>query len=529
MSESSLPPDLAARTARVSQGIPLLRSEEMSADLVAIRTWQEALSDALSEEVPHDLFALWLFPPGGSPVLVGPEALAEDQLVIPHPAPTLDEKQLAVLEEIVRDAGYKSAKCLAIPHGQADVGLLLLADLRPGLYGAIPMALLEAAVRSIAPMLGRLVRRWPTADVESAESELTVVGHRPPARVRGDAARFDALLAGLGQASTGAGTPRDFLLAVSYTLQPLLPHDIIELLVPDATGERHYRLGNHGFGPLWADPALVVEADAFDPLGLFQERGSVLVADTRGTSLERWALGGPLGEPRSVIAVKLRVLERTVGYLLLGSLGEDFYEAEDLDLLDHVGALITARVDAFVLLWHQQVLRTNLGLLRSLPVQLGKMGDTLATIPLLGEGTRLFARQLGGLLPAKRIEFALKLGDEARVAIVEPGDTTALADLPQRPIAGTLVGDVIKGTSPYVLTEQELGSGPESVIVVPLRAGGNVFGAMAITGSVEVFTRGDIPLAQQLADLIAPHFDILRRSGAMPPPFSPGWKRAPRF
>jgi len=529
MSESPLPQDLAARTARVSQGIPLLRSEEMSADLIAIRTWQEALSDALAEEIPHDLFALWLFPPGGSPVLVGPEALAEDQLVIPQPAPSLDEKQLAVLEEIVRDAGYRSAKCLAIPHGQVDVGLLLLADLRPGLYGETPMALLEAAVRAIAPMLGRMVRRWPAGAVESAESDQTATGHRPPGRIRGDAARFDALLAGLGQASTGAGTPRDFLLAVSYTLQALLPHDIIELLVPDATGERHYRLGSHGFGPLWVDPALVVEGDSFDPVALFQDRGSILIADTRGTSLERWALRGGADEPRSVIAVKLRVLERTVGYLVLGSLGEDFYEPEDLDLLDHVGALVTARVDAFVLLWHQQVLRTNLGLLRSLPVQLGKMGDTLATTPLLGEGTRLFARQLGGLLPAKRVEFALRLGDEARVAIVEPGDATPLADLPQAPIAGTLVGDVIRGTSPYVLTDQELGSGPESVIVVPLRAGGSVFGAMALTGALEVFTRGDVPLAQQLADLIAPHFDTLRRSGAVPPPFSPGWKRAPRF
>jgi hypothetical protein len=223
------------------------------------------------------------------------------------------------------------------------------------------------------------------------------------------------------------------------------------------------------------------------------------------------------------------VLERTVGYLLLGSLGEDFYEPEDRDLIDHIGALITSRVDAFVLSWHQQVLRTNLGLLRSLPVQLGKIAESLTGTPLLGEGTRVFARQVAGILPINRVEFALRLGDETRVAIIQPGDPTALADLPQAPIAGTLVGDVIRGSTPWVLTEQDLGGGPESVMVVPLRAGGVVFGAVAMTGAADVLTRADVPLAQQLADLIAPHFEVLRRAVVSQPPYAPGWKRAPRF
>jgi GAF domain-containing protein len=405
----------------------------------------------------------------------------------------------------------------------------LIADLRPGLYGEAPIAILEAAVHAIAPMLGRLVRRWPAMAGETAESTAPLAGHRVPGRVRGDAARFDALLAGLGQACTGAGTPRDFLLAVSYTLQALLPHDIIELLVPDATGERHYRLGSHGFGPLWSDPALVVTSDSFDPEPLFRETSTLLIADASAAAQKLGPLRGGAGESRSVIGAKLRVLERTVGYLLLGSLGEDFYEPEDRDLIDHIGALITSRVDAFVLSWHQQVLRTNLGLLRSLPVQLGKIAESLTVTPLLGEGTRVFARQVAGILPINRVEFALRLGDETRVAIIQPGDPTALADLPQAPIAGTLVGDVIRGSTPWVLTEQDLGGGPESVMVVPLRAGGVVFGAVAMTGAADVLTRADVPLAQQLADLIAPHFEVLRRAVVSQPPYAPGWKRAPRF
>jgi hypothetical protein len=36
-------------------------------------------------------------------------------------------------------------------------------------------------------------------------------------------------------------------------------------------------------------------------------------------------------------------------------------------------------------------------------------------------------------------------------------------------------------------------------------------------------------VAQQLADLIAPHFEILRRSAVSPAPFIPGWKRTPKL
>lgn len=513
--------------------IPLLRAEDASEDLDVIRTWHEAVSDALLPVVPHDLFALWLYSQAGQPVLVGPEALAEDNLIIPRPSPYLDPRQLKVLEEIVRDAGYGSVMCLGIRHGGADVGLILMADLRPGRYGELQEATVVGATRAMAPVIGRIVRLWPLSEAPEGV-EIPSRPSRPSEQKTHDAGRLAALYLGLGQASTGAGTPRDFTLALSFALKPVLPHDYIELLIPDASGDQHYRLGAHGLGPLWTDPALVVPATVLDFGTLFGDSGLLLVRDAESDPRRPAALAHgirePEEEPGSMIGVRLRVLERTVAYLLLGSPGQDFYQEEDLHLLDQVGALIAARVDSFVLVWHQQVLRSNLNVLRHIPMHLNKIAEILAASPLLGEGTRLFERRAAELLPVDRVEFALRLGDDARVAIIRPGETTPLADHPQSPIAGTQVGQVIAGELPYLLTEEDVGRGPVSVLVVPLRVAGTVIGALAMTaGAAGTFSRTDVTVAQQLADLAAPHFEIQRRAALAQPAFMPGWKRTPRF
>jgi GAF domain-containing protein len=342
------------------------------------------------------------------------------------------------------------------------------------------------------------------------------------------------LFATLGQACAGASTPRDFLLALSFALQPLLPHDHAELLVPDGSGDQCYRLGSHGLGPLWSDPGLVITAEQLDLRALFGDAGLLLVrdalSDPRGAWSIPWSHGEPGETPRSILGVRLRILERTVGLLFLGSEGEDFFSETDLELFDHVGALIAPRVDSFSLLWHQQVLRSNLSVLRHIPMHLSKIAELLAVHPLLGEGTRLFAAQAAALLPVDRIEFAIRLGDEQRVAIVEPGDLTPLADRPQQTLGGTMVGQVIRGEVAYLLTDEDVGKGPVSVLVVPLRVAGMILGALAMTALPSAaFTRTDMAVAQQLGDLIAPHLEVQRRATLSPPAFVPGWKRTPRF
>jgi hypothetical protein len=43
-----------------------------------------------------------------------------------------------------------------------------------------------------------------------------------------------------------------------------------------------------------------------------------------------------------------------------------------------------------------------------------------------------------------------------------------------------------------------------------------------------VLNRGHFEPAQRLADVIAPHLELLRRAAMLPPPFRPGWKRTPQ-
>jgi GAF domain-containing protein len=511
----------------------LLKVDEAGSDLSAIRTWREALADALAiQGIPQDLFALWIYPSGGEPVLIGPEALTQDHLVVPRAQPYVDPAQLGVLEEILRDAKYGSAAAAAIRHGTADVGLVLLGALESERYPATVRIALDRMLMAIAPMVGRVARRW-TGVHETEEGSDASGDRRTLEPAVSDAQRLSEMVASLGQAATGAGTPRDFILALSFAIQQLLPHDAIEILVPDGTGEQTYRLSGHGHGPLWSDPQLVLSRSGCDVERIFEEAGVVRVRNTendaRGPFPHALADPGETGA-RSLIGVRLRVLEKTVGFLLVSSPGPDFYQAEDVILLDHVGALVAARVDSFVLSWQHQVLKSHLAVLRHVPMHLSQIAETLAAIPLLGEGTRQFARLAGQLLPLGHVEFAVRLGDEHRVAIVKPGDATALPDRPQTPLAATPAARVIRGETPYLLTETPSPTGPVSALVVPLRCGGQVFGALAMTSNAaEPLTRTDMAVAQQLADLIAPHFEILRRSAVSAVPFIPGWKRTPKL
>jgi hypothetical protein len=511
--------------------VPLLRTEDAGSDLDALRTWQEALSDALAlQGVPHSLFGLWVYPSGGEPVLIGPQALAQDRLLLPHAQPFVEPAALRVLEEILRDARYGSAVAVSVRHGGGDVALLLLGDLEANRYDDAARATLDRVVHAIGPMLGRVARRWPAAGMEQAEGE---EGGAQPQAIAAESQRLHALVTGIGQAATGASTPRDFVLTLSFAIQPLLPHDLVEIVVPDSAAEQGYRLSGHGLGPLWSDPSLVLTREQTDLEHIFGEGGVIRVRNTATDGRRPFpsVLGEPPStEPRSLLGVRLRILERTVGYLLVGNPGADYYQAEDAILLDQVGALIAPRVEGFVLSWQQQVLKSHLGVLRHIPMHLSQIAELLAATPLLGEGTKQFARLASQVLPLQHLEFAVRLGDEQRVAIVKPGDTVPLLDRPQTPLASTPAARVIRGELPYLLTETPSPAGPLSALVVPLRVAGVVYGALAMTSSgAEPLTRTDMAVAQQLADLIAPHFEVLRRTAIMPAPFVPGWKRTPKL
>ncbi len=492
--------------------VPILRLDRGVGDAAALATWHQALSNALAADVPHDLLGLWLYPHAGGVVLLGPEALAQDDLSVPLPSPQVQPGQLAILEEIVRDAGYPSTASLPIRFGRRDVGLLLVASLAPGRYRGMDLMVLRLAAQRLAPSLGRLARQWDGADGAH--------GHRPE--------RIVTLLDGIAQASAAGGSPQRFTAALSHVLEPLVPHDRVELVLSGPGGGRYYRLGEHLRGTLWADPSLMLDSASLDLAGLSEPQGRVLLGDAGRDA--RWPRGyftaaDPAGaELRAVVGARATGPTRLTSYLLLGSVGPDLYDEGDADLLGRVAALIAPHVALLV----EQAAREREEPPPPpplLPSQLLEIGEVLALGAEPSEATRRVAELAGRFLPFDELHFALRLSEGDRVVLLAPGERRSLPDLASVPVAGTALGQVLQGELPHLFT---LARG-EARLIVPLRVAGRVQGALVLTAAPpSVLNRAHVEPAQRLADVVAPHLELLRRAAMLPPPFRPGWKREPK-
>ena len=488
--------------------VPILRLDQGGADRDELETWHQALSNALTADVPHDLLALWLYPGAGGVVLLGPEALAQDDLSVPLPSPQLQPEQLAILEEIIRDAGYRSAASFPIRFGRRDVGLLLVASLEAGRYRGMDLMVLRLAAQRLGPSLGRLARQWSGAPAHGPE-------------------RIAVLLDAVAEASAAGTTPQRFAVALSHALEPLIPHDRLELMLSGPGGGSLYRLGEHLGGQLWTDPSLVLESTSLDLASLAGSHGRVLLGDAGRDS--RWPRGyftatEPAGaELRAVVGARSTGPTRLTSYLLLGSVGPDLYDEADAELLGRVAALIAPQV---ALLVEQSARDREAPPEPALPSRLLEIGEVLALGTDPKEATRRVAELAGRVLPFDELHFALRLSEGDRVVLLDPGERRPLPDLASVPVAGTALGQVLQGELPHLFA---LAQG-EARLIVPLRVAGRVHGALVLTAAPPaVLNRAHVEPAQRLADVIAPHLELLRRAAMLPPPFRPGWKREPKL
>lgn len=492
--------------------VPLLRAEEALGDPDALATWHAALSNGLASDVPHDLLGLWLYPSHGGAVLLGPEALAQDELAVPLPSPQLDPSRLTLLEDVIRDAGYGSVAVLPVRSGRRNVGLMLVADLRPSRYGDPERLVLEVVAQRLAPLLGRMAKQW-TATSDSVPQ----------------VTRIAALVDAVVHAGTHAGTPQLYVAELARALEPALPHDHLELLVGDRDGARMYRLGEHAGGPLWVDPSLVIGREDLDLAALFGDHDTIVVADTYHEAL--WPRGyftveEPAGaEVRSAVGAKVRGPRGLTGYLLAGGIGADLYAEADAELLKRVAGLIAAQVELLV------SAATPVPVAPPIPPppapeaeqpRLLDAAELLATGAEFAETTRRVADLAARLLPFDAMTFAIRLSEGDRVVLLEPGERRPLPDLPLIPVAGTTLAAVLAGEIPssFVLVQGE------ARLIVPLRVAGRVHGGLVLTAKHPAILReAHIRPAQQLADVIACHLELLRRTALLPPPYLPGWKK----
>jgi len=105
---------------------------------------------------------------------------------------------------------------------------------------------------------------------------------------------------------------------------------------------------------------------------------------------------------------------------------------------------------------------------------------------------------------------------------VEPGESKHWSDLPLVPVAGTPLGQVLGGQAAELVSEAAKGT----ELIVPLRVAGRTVGALILTArGFGTIGRSDVAPVQQLADLVAPYVELVRRAAMLPAPVIPGWKR----
>ncbi len=487
-------------------------------DPVALDTWREALSGLVRPEMPHELMGMWLFAGNGEAVLVGPGDLAADHLAVPLPDPQVDPADLWRLEERLRVAGYGSSLAMAVPHGERDVGLVLLATLEADKYHDREVSFLRGIVAGLGATLARVAQQWDHQPAAEHDDEKPLYRRRDePGRALHE---LRDLMAGLADTVAISKSPASLSAGLSHALTAVVPHDRIEIIVPQPRRTDFYRLGAHEEGELFSHRELSVDVGNFDPTGLFGEDGVLVVddvaSDTRGPV---WPSQEPGVESvKAVVGARLGLESSPVGYLLLGSLGPGMYGNADVEVLRTIAPLIAPRVQEFCLAGQVKTLRAHLGVLRQAPSHMGRMAELLATTAHLGVATRMFAEEANAVLPFERLEFALRVGRGAEVVVLTPGDGRPLSDLPAIDVSGTELGRVLESQITNALAAASQPSDPaagrlSAALVVPLRVAGRVLGTMTLfaTGDTS-FGQADVLLAQQLADIAAPHLELHRRA-----------------
>lgn len=467
--------------------VPVPGPEESLRESTVLTTWYEALSNVVGVEIPHDLLAIWHYPVSGGAALVGPAALAEDELRVPLPLPRISAPQLALLEAVIRDAGYGSVSAFACRTERDDVGLLLVASFAPGMHDSETCQRLAAVARRIAPTLARL------ADPD-----------RPDMAPSPETGVIDAL----ALATRHAHAPRAFARGASAALDRLVPHERLDIFVPGASPEQVYRLSAHEDGGLWSDSSLIVPRDLFDPASAFDGRESVLLTDALvEAGWTGWAESDRSTAMRSAIGVRLVVGERVVGYLLVGGDAVGIYDAHDAELVNRLAPWIASRVESLVQAHQLKIIRAQLGSANAIPTQLRRMATILATVPDFSTGLREYMAEATALLPFHRVRLALRTEQPDRVVVLVPGDHRHLGEIASTPVSSPVLSRVISGEVPHGV----MGGGAEIELVFPLRAGGHINGALILTtGASDAFTRLHLAMAQQVADGIAPWIDLLR-------------------
>lgn len=483
--------------------LPVLPSGKGPSDPVAIATWQMTVSDALGAELPHDLLALWLFPESGGVVLLGPSALAEDQVDVPRPVPHLTQEQLLALEDRFRMAGYASVIASPIRNEHRDLGLLLLAAIASGRFGAIQAIRLFELLELFGPPFQRLAERMPS---EPGATSLP--------RARTTEALLDVVIQTAARAQTGA----DLVTRLSAALQDLLPHDQLEIVLhrPEGGMDEWEFVGREKPPRRWGKEAPGQRsAPIAGPRGVDEIReqvgpaGTLVVPDLALSRGVHWPLrpeGDDGNRLHAMIVAALPGLGPTVGYLYLGSAAADLYRPADEAMLRSIAPIVAVHAQGLRARVEVEALRRTVAALEGPGSALARAARLLAATSNLAAATQGIAALLRVLTGSTSCRFILRMGATEAVAL-EPGESRPLLDLPLIPLDGAPFTPVLLAEAPFLLRP----GGDDEQLILPLRVGGRTFGVMVLTGPAGGRLAAVTLTAQQVADILAPHLELVRR------------------
>jgi hypothetical protein len=141
----------------------------------------------------------------------------------------------------------------------------------------------------------------------------------------------------------------------------------------------------------------------------------------------------------------------------------------------------------------------------------GRLAGMLAATPHWGEAVALFVKDVRESLGYEDVRFVLRFGDD-RFVVIEPGDLRPLSTLPAEDLENSDLALVLSGLAAFLV------GGPEGAdLAVPLRVAGRVIGALELLGGAPGKAGHPVTSAQQFADLLAPHMELIRRSAVSPP------------
>lgn len=208
---------------------------------------------------------------------------------------------------------------------------------------------------------------------------------------------------------------------------------------------------------------------------------------------------------RAVLGTELRIAEAPPAWLLVGGAAPNSFRPADRDTLARMAPVVALRVHGLRQHLATEVGQAQLHALQSTQPKAARLVALLSATQHWGDATRQFEREVLEALGYRAVQFTLRLGED-RVVTIHPGELRPLADLLPEPLELSPVAGVLRGTAPFVVH----GEGG-STLAVPLRIGGRPVGAMELLQG-ESGAAHPVTAAQQFADVIAPHLELLRRS-----------------